>query len=160
MGLLKEFGVKNDEIIRNSFGKPYLRNHREIHFSIAHCSGAVVVSLSQFRVGIDIERVRKFDPYVAGRLLNEEELRTLSLQGDLDLAFTRYWTLKESYVKALGCGLSYPLKKLTIHMDKKGVRSNRESAEFLLMEYCEGFIISQCILHEKKKMNEEMKEWK
>ena len=148
-GLFMEYGVEHDEIIRNSFGKPSLRNHRDIHFSISHCSGAVVVCLSDYRVGIDIERVRRFDPLVANRILNEEEILNLSLQADQDLYFTRIWTLKESYVKAIGCGLSYPLKKLHILMDEKEISSNRPAAEFCLLNHCEGFIISQCTIHEK-----------
>lgn len=147
-GLEEEFGIRGEpDLIFNSFGKPSLARYREIHISIAHCKGAIAVALSSLPVGIDIEKIRKFEPYAAGRILGTRELEDLAARGDSERAFFSYWTLKESYVKALGCGLSYPMKKLELRFGEDGcIASNKPGAAFELQESEDGFLIATCHL--------------
>jgi 4'-phosphopantetheinyl transferase len=66
---------------------------------------------------------------------------------DPDREFFRYWTLKESYVKALGCGLSYPVKELHVEVSRDGEAvSNKPGAAFRLVEELPGVVIGLCWL--------------
>lgn len=149
-GLDAEYGIRSRPVlIRNSFGKPSLSGNSRIHIGIAHCRGAVATILSDSPVGIDIEEVRPFDVRTARRVLGERELDELLRSGDPDRSFFRYWTLKESYVKALGCGLSYPLKNLEFRFGGDGSIQTNVNASFKLREGPEGFILAVCRLGRK-----------
>lgn len=136
-GLARAFGVRPDELVfeRNSFGKPSLAGRRGVHFSVAHCPDAVAVAVADRPVGVDVERIRPRDRYVAARCLDASERERVEAASEPDREFFRYWTLKESYVKALGCGLTYPLRKARFAVTDGGeVASDRPNAAFLLVE--------------------------
>ncbi|MBQ9045189.1 MAG: hypothetical protein IJ112_04510 [Oscillospiraceae bacterium] len=76
-------------------GKPYFPAHPELHFSVSHTRGAVLVALSHAPVGADVERRREI-PDVVRRRLREVE------PGDLELF--ELWTLRESWFKLTGRG--------------------------------------------------------
>ena len=82
-----------------------------ISFSISHTSGQVGVALSdRGPIGLDIESLeRRIEPLELGRrTMTGAELSVLQrLDGRaLTEAFLRLWTLKESYIKAIGTGFS------------------------------------------------------
>jgi 4'-phosphopantetheinyl transferase len=95
-------------------GKPYLTRApgaESLQFNLSHSDGMAVYAIStQYRVGIDIERIRPI-PYVG--LLREfspAERSAISLlpEDEQREAFFRLWTCKEAYVKANGQGMSLP----------------------------------------------------
>lgn len=147
-GLSKQFGIDAGKVSidRNCFGKPFLVGQAGVHFSVAHCDRGVVAMFSNRPVGIDVEMVRPHDPRVAARVLTDSELAALGHSPEPDREFFRYWTIKESYVKALGTGLSYPLRKLNITITPEGgVRSNRRAA-FWINEDLAHLVIAMCRL--------------
>lgn len=147
-GLLHEYGINDEEIVKSPLGKPRFKKERNIKLSISHCNGAVAVLLAEHEVGIDVERVRSYDRKAARRILTEEESEHLSMTTENpDALFFRYWTLKESYTKALGTGLTYPLKNISFILENDRVQSNKPWAKFYVVSYCEEFIISVCHLH-------------
>ena len=158
IGLFNEYGIMEDEVIKNASGKPSLKENRDIRFSVSHCDHAVTVILSRYPVGIDIERVRRFDAYAAKRVLTEIEMEALRESAEMDDTFFKYWTLKESYMKALGCGFSYPVKKLNISISDEKIISNRPFAAFHILEGNIGFITSVCHLGEPETIEEELRE--
>lgn len=95
--------------------KPFLRRpHRGLHFSVSHAEGVALIAVcASARVGVDVERIRPLDDLdaVAAQVLSTGELEALNaLEGRRrDEAFFRYWTAKESIVKASGEGLSVDL---------------------------------------------------
>lgn len=98
-------------------GKPYLvGDHKtdNLQFNLSHCEGLVLIGLSRRRrVGVDIEGIRDVPDFiqVARRFFGPREIAALqgSSPADRLLLFYKIWTLKEAYLKGLGCGLSVPL---------------------------------------------------
>lgn len=106
----------------NRNGKPYLAEPvKPIQFNLSHASQRALIALTLEReIGIDIERVRSVDPVaLAERCFSKVERASLSeLGGGEQLeAFFRGWTRKESYVKAVGLGFSYPLDAFDMSLE-------------------------------------------
>jgi 4'-phosphopantetheinyl transferase len=99
-------------------GKPFVTEPEEAKrpFNIAHTDGLVLCGIGSAAhklVGIDVERLnRRTDPAIADRYFSQPEVRYLETFQDDSLrsnAFLRIWTLKESFIKAIGTGLQTPL---------------------------------------------------
>lgn len=148
-GLFTEKGITYSEepLKLNLWGKPGLKNHPEIQYNISHCRNFAVCIISDTcAVGIDVERVRPFSSYAARREFSREEMKRIYADPDPARAFFRYWTLKESYVKALGKGLCHPMKEVNFEIDPDGkIKSNLPDCSFLLMEE-EGYITAVCYM--------------
>ena len=97
-------------------GKPWLPDRPGLHFSLSHSGTWVLCALSDAELGCDVEGPRRFDPALARRFFHPDETAwLLSLPPrEQDAAFLRLWTLKESYLKAVGLGLSLPLDAFRI----------------------------------------------
>lgn len=108
--LLGRYGLreKQMEYEMNEFGKPCLKGFPDIHFNLSHAGDYAVCALGNIPLGIDIEPIRPFDREVAACCMSSEELSFLSRLSQWEQAktFTRLWTLKESFLKTTGSGLS------------------------------------------------------
>lgn len=93
------------------FGKPYLLGHPGLHFNLSHSGGWVVCAVSSSPVGIDVEEIRPVDFDIARRFFSRSEYDDLMQREPADRLdrFYNLWTVKESYVKMNGHGLSQPL---------------------------------------------------
>lgn len=101
----------------NGYGKPFFLNAPEIHFSISHSGTMVAVAFSGEEVGCDIERIADFDPELARQALSPEEYDAVTAEDGPEgrsREFFRFWTLKESYMKAMGTGLSIPPQSFSV----------------------------------------------
>ena len=94
------------QFIYGSHGKPALKNHPEIHFNLSHCDEAAVCLVSNCPVGIDVESIRPFDSELAAATMNPEEIRIILSSPNPSIAFTRFWTMKESLLKLTGEGIT------------------------------------------------------
>ncbi|MFF3099848.1 4'-phosphopantetheinyl transferase family protein [Viridibacillus arvi] len=116
--LLKErYGssVEEIEVCINTYGKPFLCGYPSFHYNISHSGEYVVCAVHDEEVGVDIEKVRPLDLQLAMGLFTEEEYRDLlNAKEDGIHAFYDIWTLKESYIKAIGKGLSCPLNSFNV----------------------------------------------
>ncbi|MBX5462462.1 MAG: 4'-phosphopantetheinyl transferase superfamily protein [Steroidobacteraceae bacterium] len=87
-------------------------------FNLSHTKGIVVCAVGRSReLGVDVERLR-FDRDLvplAARYFAEDEVRELNAlpPSQQHVRFFEYWTLKESYIKARGEGLSIPLDRFS-----------------------------------------------
>jgi 4'-phosphopantetheinyl transferase len=102
-------------ILRDSFGKPFAEG-AAVHFNVSHSGRWCVCAVSKKNVGVDVQAYRTIDRAVAARFFSSAEaLRLDSLTGeDYAREFFRIWSLKESYIKCIGKGLSHPLNSFTI----------------------------------------------
>lgn len=116
--LCKRLGKNNSELLfgANEYGKPCLLNTEKIFFNISHSGRWIVCCLDHCPVGIDVELIQPMDPEIAKRFFSEEEYMDLLEKEERHRMpyFFELWTLKESYIKAEGRGLSIPLKSFTI----------------------------------------------
>lgn len=95
------------------YGKPYFKVWENIHFNISHCPDAVACALDINPIGIDVQDTRRANkPQVWKRVCSSSELDELTQANDPASLFTRFWSLKESYVKYTGEGIGQDLKKL------------------------------------------------
>lgn len=100
-------------------GKPELIEGSGLHFNLSHTDGtAAIVIARNRRVGIDVERIRRnLNPLeLATRFFSPQECEWLRSQPDSQqvAAFFSCWTAKESYIKAVGEGLSMGLAGFAI----------------------------------------------
>ena len=102
--LNSEYGIKamKPEFIYNDKGKPLLKEHPDIHFSLSHCHDAATLAIDDRPVGIDIENYNHYSEDVARTVMSDEEMRDILFSPHPAVAFTRLWTMKESLFKLTG----------------------------------------------------------
>jgi len=111
-------------------GKPFLSHSQGIEFSLSHSGSHIALAVGRSgKIGIDIEVYQRpaiplkelaencFSPkeFMQWQLLSKEKGETEQIQN-----FTRIWTLKEAYLKAVGTGLRKPLKSFSVEMQPEG----------------------------------------
>lgn len=104
-------------------GKPMLRDHPDLHFSLSHAGDYAMCSIGAQEIGNDIERVRSGKLRVADRFFAEEEkawLYRADLPEEQESRMFRLWTMKESFLKVTGLGMSLPLRDFTVSMEDDG----------------------------------------
>lgn len=118
--------IKNDNWIniiftKNEYGKPSFVNIKDIHFNLSHSGPWVVCAVSLKPVGIDIEQIKPIDLKIAKRFFSKKEYEDILNKNDEEkLAyFYDLWTLKESYIKYKGKGLSIPLHSFSIQKNRE-----------------------------------------
>lgn len=111
----------------NEFGKPFLDMvpDSDVYFNLSHTQRHIVCAIANFStIGIDIEdRVPSDFRELAEQFFAQEEIDWLSQETDDNVAMQRFlylWTHKEAFIKAIGKGLSIPLKKFSVSPDSKG----------------------------------------
>jgi 4'-phosphopantetheinyl transferase len=115
-------------------GKPHIDNLPEVHFNISHSGHYVVCAVAASEVGIDVERVRKVNLRIAERFFSAPELNDLMALDEESRKqyFITLWTIKESYLKAIGRGLTQHLNSFTIVRDGSNYKltGNEEAENF------------------------------
>lgn len=104
-------------------GKPYLTNFNGIHFNISHSGSMAMCAVSDSPVGADVEQIKPYSDAVAKRIMSDEERRFYLCSPDKQTLFFQIWTLKESYLKYTGAGLT-ALKSVTVRPSENGVSAN------------------------------------
>ena len=113
---LHDEGLAAEEIAVTQYGKPYLPGLPHFHFSLSHSENMALCAVSNEEVGCDIEIPRGFDPKIARRFFHKTECDWLFSHPEEEQsdAFYRLWTCKESFMKALGLGLSLELDSFAV----------------------------------------------
>ena len=108
---------RNWQFETNAYGRPNIslpQSSRNLRFNLSNTTGLVACAVSiDCEIGIDVENItRTVDTdAVAPSVFAPAELADFREAGleDQRERFFSYWTLKESYIKARGMGLSLPL---------------------------------------------------
>lgn len=122
---LKEMELSElyEEIHWNEFGKPYFEDD-SYHFNLSHAGERILCVVSNKKVGCDVEYKRRHMPNMKRHFFHEVEadgFQYLS-KGKQETLFYEVWTKKESFIKWLGTGLSYPMTNL-LFLDRGEVAS-------------------------------------
>jgi 4'-phosphopantetheinyl transferase len=144
----------------NCYGRPEIAEpvrFRHLRFNVSHCQGLVVCALSHGPdVGVDAEMIQEPDLDVIDLFFSPSEAAAIkrSDSAHLPYAFFRQWTLKESYIKARGIGLSLALNSFAIDIGTDGSielriedRADAESKrwEFRSMQPLPTHVASICV---------------
>ncbi|MCM3746393.1 4'-phosphopantetheinyl transferase superfamily protein [Paenibacillus pasadenensis] len=125
LAVRQQLRIPNDELVfvKNAYGKPMLSPPAaDCHFNVSHAGSWVVCAFGDSPVGVDVERIKPIDISIAERFFAPEEYAALtSLPEQEQLRFFyQLWTLKESYIKAVGKGLSIPLDSFSFTIAADG----------------------------------------
>ncbi len=136
-GAMRLFGRTAAElqIVSGANGKPCFAGAAGVLFNCSHSGEWAVCALAARdegieAIGVDIEKVETRPDYAPSKFFHPAEKAWLEGTGEADRAeaFSRLWTLKESYIKALGLGLSLPLDSFEIRLDGPGSPCVRSAA--------------------------------
>ncbi len=114
----------------NKYGRPEISAPSvsvPLRFNVSHADGLIACAVTIGRdIGVDVEAVDRPGQTVeiAERFFSPAEvaaLRALPTEAQRDRFFD-FWTLKESYIKARGMGLSIPLDQFSFHLDPSTIR--------------------------------------
>lgn len=149
-GLLLEYGLRlygytqrELSLKKNEAGKYQVPPALGLYFNLSHSGDRVVAAFDEQEIGIDVERQRETKLQVARRFFTEEEYRLIRQQNSREKQekmFTRIWTRKESYVKAIGLGLRIDLRSFDTIADELG----QTGYFFHTYEEKDSYIISGC----------------
>ncbi len=105
------------------YGKPSIADAAiRLDYNISHSGEWVVCAISDAPVGIDVEQITKADLDTAKHFFAPAEYAFIVDAKDAVRQQERFfsvWTAKESYIKALGMGLSHPLDSFSTVADGK-----------------------------------------
>ncbi|MBW7476453.1 4'-phosphopantetheinyl transferase superfamily protein [Paenibacillus oenotherae] len=104
------------EFARSEHGKPYLQGIEGVHYNLSHSGSWCVCAVSTEPVGVDVEQIKQQElAWVESHLSDEEnnELRNAAETERLR-RFFEIWTMKESYVKAVGTGLALGFRTFSV----------------------------------------------
>ncbi len=121
----RQLKIDNNQLsfFQNEYGKPLLRTTADFHFNVSHAGEWVVCTHSNSEVGVDVEYIQPIDLDLAKYYFSENEYRELKEkeEGEQLSYFYDLWTLKESYIKARGKGLSISLKSFSVSVRNKTI---------------------------------------
>ena len=149
---LREANVAYDRlhIKTGASGKPYFADSH-LYFNISHSQDWVICAISDVEIGCDIEKVQPANLQIAERFFCPEEYHHIAKQRstlERNLLFYRYWTLKESFLKATGLGLSLPLNAFCMELGEC-IRVNQsvDQREYAFVEFDDisGYCCAACI---------------
>lgn len=155
MELLKSCNCNNTDIYFSSteFGKPLVSGCAPFRFNISHSGNWIVCIVDTHEVGIDIEKIEEVELSIAEDYFNKEEYHDIITSKDPKARFIDYWTLKESYIKYVGKGLSMPLNSFCIKFEENEMITVSVNGTLLkglyLKQYhiTEGYKMAVCYEH-------------
>lgn len=155
---LREAGIAADACVfeTNPWGKPFLKDREDIHFSLSHSGHWAVCAISDAAVGVDVELPR-CTMELAKRHFHPDEIEQLSTLDEAARAdaLNRLWTAKESFLKMLGKGLTLPLNSFAVRLGEKAeLVQDYTDLPYCLHEYHQGlYRICLCTTDERPKVD-------
>ena len=143
---LKRHGFSAENVVIGKNGKLECDG---VYFNLSHSDDMVLCAVSDTPVGCDIEKVTDAPMEVAERYFSEKECRYIAAAkntADADRRFFRLWTMKESYMKMTGEGMSLSPERIEIDLDTLTVLRDGAVQECTMKNMSHGdYEISICI---------------
>lgn len=89
--------IENNQIKRTIYGKPYIPN-LHLNYNVTHSKKWIILAVNRNFIGIDMEHIEKKERMFSTNIIHN----------------TKKWTIYESYIKAIGKGMSIEPKDITI----------------------------------------------
>lgn len=146
---LKKEGINSFKIRYEKKGKPYLEGE-DVYFNISHSGDYVVCAVCDKEVGIDIQKIEKNKDFLklARRFFTKEEALEIESVDEerRPEVFTTLWSIKESYVKYTGIGLSQGMNSFFIDTMQQVIwnEEKSEKCNYQLFEI-EHYKIAVCV---------------
>lgn len=107
-------------INKAEYGKPYLADYPELAFNLSHVADKLMIAVAyDCRLGVDIEhcKPRSNLPQLVAKCFADDEAEYWHNlpEEQKTLAFYRFWTRKEAFVKATGRGIPLGLSQCVIN---------------------------------------------
>lgn len=137
---LDRLGIRKLSYGYGEAGKPYLAGEDGVFFSLSHSGKFALCAVSAYEIGADIETIRKADIRIAERFFCPSEYDRIAAQeteAARQALFFRYWTMKESFLKATGYGLRVPMNECEILLREENIAvvQNVDPRQFYFREY-------------------------
>lgn len=120
------------EIVTAESGKPELADV-PLRFSLSHSGERCACAVYDRAIGVDIQKRAAADMRILERRFTPREREYVLNSADREAAFTRVWTMKESYVKAFGAGI--PLDSFCTIGGLPGTMRTLEHGEYFCSVY-------------------------
>lgn len=121
--LKEEYNIDSFTIIKNEFGKPYLKDN-QLYFSISHDIDTCAIAISSSEIGIDLEYLN-YNERVINKYFYDAEKEIMAKSNNLKYDFTKIWVKKEAYLKMKGTGLNFGKENVdTTKIDAKIIDYN------------------------------------
>ena len=121
--LKEEYSIDSFTIIKNEFGKPYLKDN-QLYFSISHDIDTCAIAISSSEIGIDLEYLN-YNERVINKYFYDAEKEIMAKSNNLKYDFTKIWVKKEAYLKMKGTGLNFGKENVdTTKIDAKIIDYN------------------------------------
>ncbi len=139
--LSKLINYNNIDYYINENGKPYLINNKK-YFNISHSNDYIVVIISDYEIGIDIEKIRNTNIKNINMFATEKEKEyILSDKKNIEYRLFQIYTLKESYFKMLGTNLNNILE-VEFSINKNNIVCSENNVVCGFINDIDGYIIS------------------
>ncbi len=129
-GLLLNFAIKDYcekrglncpvfplDIIKTKYGKP-LPKENAFDFNVSHCGNYVACVVSEYSVGIDIQRLDNSSTDIHERVMCENEI---ALFGNDRKSTSKIFCIKEAILKKMGVGLVHGLKNIELSCENNNI---------------------------------------
>lgn len=150
----------------SSFGKPFIKDDaHNLKFNLSHSNGYAMIAIAESdEIGVDLEFIKSFDDLdkVAKDVFTKNELTIIAGNASVKIElFFKFWTRKESMIKALGKGLLIPLNQVdvsdlnTLSYSDSSEHISKKKNNFFIQDLNVpgGFAGAVAILGKKKKIN-------
>lgn len=140
-------------------GKPFIEGV-PYAFNLSHSGRFAFLAYHESNepIGADIQEVRQMRDGMVKKLLHDKEYAFLPEDKELQcLHLNRLWTVKESFVKMTGEGLTRDLRTIYVDFEKGKVRTeDGVTGAFIVGEWEDAYYYSVCTIHEKSVQIEQL----
>ena len=149
---------------RNEHGKPYLTDAPETYVNWSHSGDYVLCAVSDSEVGIDLQKMDR-EP---GKNLIRKVLTLLEQRAYEQMdpehqkkRFYEYWTVKESFLKALGTGFYTSLARFQVNFEEGNPvieqQINTKSYACQLLDFRESDYVAAVCVENRRIKREDLK---
>lgn len=150
-----KFKINNADLFYeyNIYGKPRLNLDNNFCFNVSHSGNWVVAAVDDQQIGIDIEEIKSVEyEDISQEFFTKGEYTWLLSKNKAERkeAFYKLWTVKESYVKMVGKGLTIPLNSFSADFDIgdiiciKDVINSKIQATSKIFAFDKNYLLSIC----------------